>query len=1153
MKKAALGKKILAGFIICSIILVVVAVISFKNSEKVIDTNQWVSHTHEVLNEFEQILVNSVDAETGARGFVITGGDNYLEPFTRAKIKLLQNISKVRELTSDNPTQQKNIDNLEKAAGTLINHLEKYIELRKTKDFEQAKELVVTGEGKRLEDEVRAAIDNAKGIEQALLVERKQASEEDTHNFNLIFICLLAIIAIVLVSVYIIITANLKALQKAQEETANTNWNLTGSGDLVKNMQGNKQLAELAQAIINHLATWLDAQVGALYIAGEYGMTLGMASAYARDKSINDFPAIAFGEGIVGQCAAEKRSILLTNNPADSFSINTGFGKVLPKNILVYPVVFENNIVGIIELGGMRDFTTLQQQYLPVVADSIAIAITSAQTREKTKELLEETQRQAEEMEVQQEELKQTNEELQEKTQLLERSEAELKTQQEELQQTNEELEEKANLLEDQKERLEIAKMELETKARELELTSKYKSEFLANMSHELRTPLNSILILAQLLMENKNKVLGSKEVEFAANIQSSGTDLLNLINEILDLSKVEAGKIELDISDVDINGIANNLRSMFSEIALNKAIQFNVNYQAEKFVRPLHTDKQRLEQILRNLLSNAFKFTGKGGNISVDIDIAVPDTRLLKNDALLQLDAVAVFSVTDTGIGIPGSKQEIIFQAFQQADGSTKRKYGGTGLGLSISRELAQALGGEIHLHSEEGRGSRFTLYLPVQFVAATTRPAGKEIELKQPPAVKVARQEAWKNIPQDNIVDDRYTIGEKDRHILIIEDDINFATLLLQFFRERGYKGIMAHQGNTGLSLARYYRPDAIILDMHLPVMDGSEVLKQLKNDPDLRHIPVQIFSGYDCRKEGLELGAFDYIRKPVVLDDMQAAFDRMIEFIRKKLKKLLVVEDNRLHNKAIRELIGNSDVESFSAHTGGEAFEMMQKERFDCVIIDLGLPDMSGIDLLERIKASNELNKIPIIVYTGKDLSREEISHLNRLADTVVLKTANSTDRLLDEATLFLHRVESGLPKEKQQIIRKLHRTDEVLKNRKALIVDDDMRNIYSLTNALEEEGLQCITAENGKEAIRVLKEQPGIDIILMDVMMPEMDGYEATQEIRKMEKFGKLPIIALTAKAMKGDREKCLEAGMSDYIAKPVNIDQLLSLMRVWLYR
>ena len=1155
MKNVSLGRKILAGFIGCTIILIVVAVISFRNGEKFVDTNQWVNHTYQVLNELEKIMTNTSDIQTGMRGFVITGEEKYLRPFNQARLTLQEGIGKATELTRDNPTQQKNLAHISTLSDTLIKFLDACIETRKTKGFETAKTLVSTGEGERLVNDTRSIINTAKETEQTLLAQRKQASEEDAHSFNIIFIVLLAVIAAVLISVYAIITNNLKALKKAQDETNDKNWSLSGSGELVKSMQGNKQLAELAQAVINHLAAYLNAQAGAIYITEEYGMRLYLAAAYAVDKRKKDFPLIAFGEGVAGQCAAEGRSILLTDIPPDYFNINTGFGKVLPKNIIACPVVFEDNVVGVIELGSIHDFTALQKQYLQIVVDSIAIAITSCQAREKTKELLEETQQQAEELEAQQEELKQTNEELQEKTQLLEKSEAELKTQQEELQQSNEELEEKANLLEEQKEKLEITKMELETKARELEQTSKYKSEFLANMSHELRTPLNSILILAQLLTENKNKVLGAKEVEYSENIYSSGTDLLNLINEILDLSKVEAGKIELEVSETDLKAVSDNLRSMFSEVARNKSIQFDINYQPEKFFHPLHTDRQRLEQVLRNLLSNAFKFTGKDGRVTIDINKTAPDRSLVKNDKLRRLDELVAFAVTDTGIGIPPGKQEIIFQAFQQADGSTKRKYGGTGLGLSISRELAQALGGEIHLQSEEGKGSKFTLYLPLQFDATAAAAAGREVEIKQVPKEQVARREPYKSIRhlEGEVIDDRYTITENDRHVLIIEDDISFAKILMQFFRERDYKSIIAQQGNTGLSLARHYRPDAIILDMKLPVMDGAEVLKQLKNDPELRHIPVQIFSGYDRRKESLDLGAFDFIRKPVVAQDMQAAFNRIVAFIRKKLKKLLVVEDNHQHNKAIRELIGNGDIESFPAHAGIEAYEMMQKEKFDCIIIDLGLPDMSGIDLLEKIKASDVLNKIPIIVYTGKDLNREEAGRLNKLANTVVLKTANSTERLLDEATLFLHRVESKLPKEKQQMIRKLHRTDEVLKNKKVLIADDDMRNIYSLTNALEEEGLQCITAENGREAVRILKEQPDIDIVLMDVMMPEMDGYEATQEIRKMEKFGKLPIIALTAKAMKGDREKCLEAGMSDYVAKPVNIEQLLSLMRVWLYR
>jgi CheY-like chemotaxis protein/CHASE3 domain sensor protein len=1150
--KITLGKKILIGVALCTLILLTIASISFKNSERLVDTNFLVSHTYDVLFEFEQIQINCTDAETGERGFIITGSPEYLEPFNNSRSKLFEDIDKARELTNDNPAQQKNLDAIGKLSDTLIKHLALCIEIRKTNDLEKTKELVASGTGKRILDEIRVVINSSIEMAQTLLAQRKQISKADARNFDIIFIALLLTIAIVLISVYIIIIRNLRALKKAQDETADKNWSLAGSGDLAKHMQGNKLLPELTQSIVNHLATYLNAQMGAIYVTEEDEMNLKLISTYAVDNRKKDFSVIRFGEGIVGQSAAEKRNILLSDIPKDYFNISTGFGELLPKNIMSYPIIFEGRVTGVIELGTIHEFTELQKQHMSIMADSIAIAVTSAQSREKAKELLEETQRQAEELETQQEELKQTNEALESKTQMLEKSETELKTQQEELQQTNEELEEKANLLEEQKEKLEFAKKEVETQARELELSSKYKSEFLANMSHELRTPLNSILILAQLLKENKSRLLQEKEVEYARNIHSSGTDLLNLINEILDLSKVEAGKIELEIEEVDISGVADNLRAVFDEIAKSKSIDFKITYQEEKFKTPSCTDKHRLEQILKNLLSNAFKFTDSGGRVLLDIDVIPPDSSF--NDPNLRiLDEVIAFSVTDTGIGIPENKQGIIFEAFQQADGSTKRKFGGTGLGLSISQQLAHALGGEIQLRSKEGEGSKFTLYLPAKFDPSIA--TSKEIETNKSSerkAIRYERNGSISDAPQ-NIMDDRYVVEENDRTILIIEDDENFANVLLDFFREKGYKGIVAQQGNTGLSLARHYRPDAVILDMQLPVMDGAEVLKHLKIDPDLRHIPVQIISGYDKRKEGLELGAFDFIKKPVSTTDIQAAFERIEEFIRKKLKKLLIVEDNRQQNKAIRELIGNGDVKSFSVYTGTEAYEMMEKEKFDCIIIDLGLPDMSGIELMEKIKSNNDLNKIPIIVYTGKDLSKEETARLNKLADTVVLKTANSKERLLDETILFLHRMESRLSKEKQQIIRKLHRTDEVLRDKKVLIVDDDMRNIYSLTNVLDDEGLKCITAENGKEAITILKEQPGIDIILMDVMMPEMDGYEATQKIRQMKEFEKIPVIALTAKAMKGDREKCLQAGMSDYIAKPVNIEQLLSLMRVWLYR
>ena len=940
-------------------------------------------------------------------------------------------------------------------------------------------------------------------------------------------------------------------LQQLSFENEKRTWLLTGSSELNDIMRGEKEVQHLAQEVISLITSYLKAQVGVIYLAENSHLDLVGSYAFSHRKGNTNL--IQLGEGLVGQAAFEKKPIIFSEIPGDYVKINSALGSVTPKNILVYPFLYDDNVKGVIEICTAREISDMDLQLLKMVSENIGIAFNSSQSRAKLKELLEETQRQAEELEAQQEELKQTNEELQEKTQLLERSEAELKAQQEELQQTNEELEEKANLLEEQKEKLEMAKMEVETKARELEATSKYKSEFLANMSHELRTPLNSILILAQLLTENKSKTLSQKDIEFALNIYNSGTDLLNLINEILDLSKVEAGKIEIEIEEVPVDNLTHNLYQLFNEIARNKQIHFNITCHKDHFQSPLFTDKQRLEQILRNLLSNAFKFTGTDGKIDVIIDVQAPDASL-RNQKLHTINEVVVFAVKDTGIGIPENKQGIIFEAFQQADGSTKRKFGGTGLGLSISRELAGALGGEIHLVSEEGRGSTFTLYLPLKFDEAIVTKGERNIEIRKP-VIKPEKMVMPEHIhlPQMEANDDRHSITVNDKTLLIIEDDVSFSKLLLNIAREKGYKGIIAHQGNTGLSLARYYRPDAIILDMKLPVLDGSEVLRQLKNDPELRHIPVQIMSGYDRRKEGLELGAFDFIRKPLTHDAVQGAFDRMQDFINCKLKKLLVVEDNPQQNKAIRELIGNGDVKSFAAHTGQEAYTMLQDEKFDCIIIDLGLPDMSGFELMEKIKESEQLNKIPIIVYTGRDMNKDEARQLEKLANTVVLKTSNSKERLLDETALFLHRVESKLPKEKQQIIRKLHRTEEILKNKKVLIVDDDMRNIYSLTNVLEEEGMKCAVAENGKVAIDMLKQQQDIDIVLMDIMMPEMDGYEATMNIRKMNAYIKLPIIALTAKAMKGDREKCLEAGMSDYVAKPVNIEQLMSLMRVWLYR
>ncbi|HMJ70170.1 MAG TPA: response regulator [Cyclobacteriaceae bacterium] len=1145
----SLERKILAGFIGCAVIMTAVAFYSFRNSAKLVDTNEWVNHTHEVLYEFEQVLAATVDAETGMRGYVISGQESFLEPFLDSKNRVQQHLVLVTNLTTDNPVQQQNIERLKGSVDDVMTTRTNLLELYKT-DPDEVRKRISSGEAKRLQDKVRADVAVCRQLENELLVERRAESDRDTRFFYGVFIVLLVVIACVLGIVYLIIRSNLRTIKKAEQENSDKNWLLAGSVELNEKVRGEIDDTTIANEAISHLCGYLKAQVGVIYLAS--GNQLQLAGSYAFDIRKQNKKLIEMGEGLVGQAASERRMIVFTEVPQDYMLVNSGLGHSVPKNVVVLPLVLNDMVRGVVEIGITRQFSDLDMRLLKIVAENLSVVISAAQSRTKLKELLEETQRQAEELEAQQEELRQANEELQEKTNLLERSESELKAQQEELQQSNEELEEKANLLEGQKKIMEEAKMEIETKAREIEATSKYKSEFLANMSHELRTPLNSILILSQILTENKSHLLGDKEVQFASNIYNSGSDLLNLINEILDLSKVEAGKMELDINDFPVADVVEDIDRMFTEIAKSKSIDFEIATDNGLKSLALSSDRQRVGQILKNLLSNALKFTPKGGKIKFGISPAGNDVTLRRED-LKSKPHVIAFRVSDNGIGIPQEKLGIIFEAFQQVDGSTKRKYGGTGLGLSISRELANTLGGEIHVQSEEGKGSTFTLYLPSHFDAHSMKQTSKRISVKEKFTERVpVPQSEVELTSSDDGIDDRHIVTEHSKTVLIMEDDPMFAKLLLDFVRERGYKGVIAHQGNTGLSFARHYKPDAIMLDMKLPVMDGVEVLKQLKNDPDLRHIPVQVISGYDKKREGLELGAFDFIRKPVTQDVLWKAFDKIEGFISRKLKHLLVVEDDKLHNDAVKELIGNGDVKCFSAYSGKEAYDLLVANPFDCVILDLGLPDMTGFDLLEMIRKNDDLAHVPIVVYTGKDLTKEENTRLEKLAKTVVLKTAFSSERLLDEVMLFLHRVESKLPKDKQTIIRKLHRTDEVLRTKKVLIVDDDIRNVYSLTNALEPEGMLCMTAENGKEALKALK-QNQVDIVLMDVMMPEMDGYETTREIRKMDKFKKLPIIALTAKAMKGDREKCLSVGMSDYISKPLNVERLLSLMRVWLYQ
>jgi CheY-like chemotaxis protein len=746
-----------------------------------------------------------------------------------------------------------------------------------------------------------------------------------------------------------------------------------------------------------------------------------------------------------------------------------------------------------------------------------------------------------------------------------------LQTQQEELQQTNEELEEKAQLLEEQNRRIEIknreielARAALEEKAEQLSLSSRYKSEFLANMSHELRTPLNSLLILAKLLGENSDANLNQKQIEFANTIYGAGSDLLDLINDILDLSKVEAGRMPVNVGDVKLSDLRDFVERSFRPVAEDKNLDFEIEVRGANVPPTIETDEQRMQQVIKNLLSNAFKFTESGG---VKLRIGLAEGRQFASEALSRAEAVLEFTVEDTGVGIPHDQLRLIFEAFQQADGTTSRRYGGTGLGLSISREIARLLGGEIHVESEVGGGSTFTLFLPARYQQvehphdadsaeeAVVFPSDGGGNGGSRPAPSSEAPELDPNLllPSD-VRDDRDDIQDGDRVVLIVEDDLDLARTELEVARERGFKGIIAVRGDSGLALAHEFKPDAIILDMKLPVMDGWTVLDRLKHHPETRHIPVHIVSAGNGRQNALKAGAVAFLEKPISKEGLEETFGEIRSFIDRGLKRLLVVEDDESQRQAVVELIGSDeDVDVTAVGSGEAALEALELERFDCMVLDLKLPDMGGFTLLEKLKQDERHSSIPVIVYTGKELTRSEETKLKKFAESIVVKDASSPERLLDETSLFLHRVERKLPKEKRRMLEQLHSADEVLKQRKILIVDDDVRNVFALTSVLESHGMEVLYAENGKDGVELLRSHPEVDLVLMDIMMPGMDGYETMRVIRSDDSFKQLPIISLTAKAMKGDREKSIASGASDYITKPVDTDQLLSLMRVWLYK
>ena len=938
----------------------------------------------------------------------------------------------------------------------------------------------------------------------------------------------------------------IRNLKETTQKNAQQDWLKTNLARFTRLLQGQRDLQAVTKLILSELAPLVSAHHGVFYMmdSQETDARLRMIASYGYRSSRKLPTSFLPGEGLVGQCALEKTRIWLTDVPRDYIVVSSGLGSAPPNNIVVLPILFEQQVKAVIEIASLDRFTETHLSFLDQLMESIGVVLNTIEANSRTESLLTQSQSLAQE-------LQQTNQELGEKARLLSEQNIEVERKNREVEQ---------------------AKLALEEKATQLALSSKYKSEFLANMSHELRTPLNSLLILAQQLSDNPEGNLSGKQVEFAKTIYGSGSDLLTLINDILDLSKIESGTVTLDVSEYRFSNLRNYVDRTFRHMAEAKHLGFQVEL-AENLPTAVMTDTTRLQQVLKNLLSNAFKFTSHG-QVSLGISL-VTSGWTADHPNLEHADAVLAFSVYDTGVGIPADKLQLIFEAFQQADGSTARKYGGTGLGLSISRELARLLGGEIRVESTVNVGSVFTLYLPYNragFInyeqARQPQPARLAPPLNVPaPLVPVLQENSEVStleltadlldpsgavVEYASVLDDRGLVTPGDPSVLIVEDDERFAKVVLEFAREKNFKAIVTHRGDSTLSLARDYLPSAILLDLDLPDIDGFTVLDRLKRDPSTRHIPVHVMSSLRERERALRQGAISYINKPVEREALNEEFKRIQKFLMGGKRSLLVVEDDPAQRDAIVSLIGNNDIHMVTVDHGAAALEALQSSHFDCMVLDLTLPDISGFDLLEQIARYERLRDLPIVIYTAQELTRKEVTKLKRFAKTIVIKDARSPERLLDETALFLHRSQASLPETQRRMLEEIHALDSGLAGRKVLIVDDDLRNIFALSTLLERQQMQVLFAENGRDGIEVLEKDPGIEIVLMDIMMPEMDGYDTMRAIRRIPKFRSLPIITLTAKAMKGDRDKCIAAGASDYITKPVDVAQLLSMMRVWLH-
>lgn len=1182
-------RNLFIGFSVSFFILIVSSVASYLSIKKLLESNKWVDHTQQVIYNVNAGNSVLLEAQASMRGFIITGKEDYLNQYKDAEKRSETFFAEVELLTLDNPKQQQALNELKPLRASFFNFMADRIAMKRQgrpifgEDLDRGRELM---------SGIRESVKKLESQENELLKERTDKSETYS-TFSIATIIIAALLSLIISGFYFskimadyrertklsdalrekdremrdrieavsaiamqIANGNYEirtsdaqndalgtlggslnnmaiSLDKSFTSLADNEWRQAGIAGLNNVMLGEKTVKQLCEDVVNYVAEYTQASAGAIYLAeNDYLVSAaGYSFLPAESKRI-----IPFGEGLTGQAALTGKRMELKEVEQSLVTISYALGEIKPSHIVALPLI-DFKTEGTLTLVSINGFCDRDVAFLDSVANNVGIAIRAAQNRKRLQELLEETQAQSEELRAQHTELESMNAELEAQTEKLQASEEELRVQQEELQQTNEELSERSTLLEERN-------LEIQKKSEELEITTRYKSEFLANMSHELRTPLNSILLLSRLLTENNNENMTEEQVEFAKVINGSGNGLLALIDEILDLSKIEAGKMDLEFTDIAVSEISATLNGLFSHVAKEKGITFNIDDKNAPLV--LRTDKMRLEQILKNLISNALKFTSEG---SVNVIITKDPSN----------DKQVVFSVKDTGIGIPREKQAMVFEAFQQADGSTKRKYGGTGLGLSISRELAKLLHGELGLKSEVNKGTEFSLTLPV-YGSSVPQQVTVSPEFLQPkPEAKAIEKEEkaddkfnFKNPPIPlNIPDDRDTLKEGDHVVLIVEDDSNFAKTLLDFTRKRGYKGIISVRGDHALGLALTYRPVGILLDIELPMKSGWEVMEELKNNGQTKHIPVHIMSSHKLKKESLLKGAVNFLDKPVAYEQIPEVFKRIEHFINRESQKVLIIEDNPKHAQALAYFLEANNITSEIKSEVTKGIETLKQDGVDCVILDMGVPDKQAYELLENVKKNPGLENLPVIVFTGKSLSMKEELKIKKYADSIIVKTAHSYQRMLDEVSLFLHVVEnkdgSG-----RELNKKLNSLNDILNGKTVLVVDDDVRNIFSLTKALEALKMNVLTAIDGNEALKVLEQHPETHVVLLDMMMPNMDGYETATHIRQNPKLKRLPVIAVTAKAMTGDREKCINAGASDYITKPVDVDQLLSLLRVWLY-